>query len=1490
MKTRHHPNYGWILLIAVAVGILATPVSAQFHTSKVSVPDDLVVRQHLTRAQDALEQGDAPRAIRTWQDILDRLSGKVVESHRAARMGTETDAVIDGDRFQGVRDRVMELIRALPGQGLLQYRKMMEPKARRLLADGIAKEDEGLLRECARRYLLTDSGRGAHFALIDLLIEHGRFEEARVAAKRLRHNLTAAELAGPIGIQILAREGLALWGAGRMAELEQTVTIARENANGKDIAVGADQVDVVAFLEALADRVATQRTDSPQIRPEIKVVRQRIWNRAFLRNTDTSGSTPMFGGRSRSHWVNHFPVVPNIKDGVVYYCDGRFLRARSLFTGNELWPGIPSLLPEFSGQQNRNLHYHSVVDDDLVFSYVQGKPAMEGQRAWQGFEPIETIPAHKLIAVDRNTGEVRWSHMNFTGRTPDETAFIERLTINQPPLVIGDTLYAAGNVLMGVFHQWICAFDRGSGQIKWKTYTGAGQMELNMFGNPVKEGVPGHVAEHEGVLYYSTNIGVICAVDAVTGTIIWESAYVQEGIPSTDSPITRERHPGWMPSRPAIVGDKVFIAPTDSMNLYACAKDTGELSRVGIGTRTATSKNHYFLGEHGGLLLVAGRKITAIRPDDFGEEWSSVELGSQYDRSAIQGAPTVIGNDIVFCTATGNGNANHINRVDLRNGSFVQQERMPYANREGNVVVSSDAIVIAGQQSIDAYFDLEDVERRLDQASRLAGSDPELQMRLGDVRQRQGQWAQALKAYQKALERARATRPRGRHIARRAALNLYNGWLKMAEEQDRRVTGGPVNAEARFHKAIEYAQTEKQHVRALMACLDWSLRENDEPAFNRTVTLIAEGHAEEWTELNGEVHGLFPELPQGTRMPAGLLALLAAGARADQSDRHRDAVKHFHHAQTRYAEIPIERQSAWHYAGDKIQRIIKIHGKSVYQAMEQKARRLLTRAIAGNDMQGIRTVLRHYPQSSVVEKAYLELSRRLLEKGKYREALGEMQRYFTRFGHASAAALYEYARCLEELQAYDSYADVVNVLMRRHGDAVLRSAGESVRVRGWAKAQLAREEVTRISKAREAPAIDKGLRVAWTKPAGQGGEEAWIVSPLGAAARGCESLVFAHLNRELVALTPRDGQVVWRKASVAVPMFPSWHDGSLVVALDGDVVALNPKTGAERWRTRPEAGDLRDLIGGHGKVYLLIRSVAQGGLIVKGLDGTSGEEVQSFAMRGFYDGTLSASPGWLLVRTPRQRKATCFDGYTGNKVGATLQFQRDGQEPFLTKQDKVVLSFGSERAADELVRIVARDPATGQDAWQFEAGRGNFIPLMLNDDYFAFELRAATTSSRRGERSRHKVVVLDLEKGEPRFVGELETNEFSIDAVISGDRLYLGVMASVKTGTGIAQKIRAYDMRKGTSPWSTAEFSGSSIRLWAYPTKDWVLVRKSAPRRSRTRRGNAPELYFIDARTGRVDDLVELTRDTAIADSPGMVVREETLVISTGTELKGWIK
>jgi len=1485
MKHLHASTLG-LTLTLVAMLLTAPSVAGQWHTSKVTVPNDLVVNQALRRAANALEQEDLDRAIRVWQDALDRLARKVVETHRAPRLGTETDAVLNEDRFGSVRTRVMEALRAVEG-GVARYQSMMEPKARRLLADGISKEDEAILAECARRYLLTDSGRAAYLSLVDLLLEHGRFEEARVTVQRLRTELPEDEIKLH-GTRIAAREGLALWGSGRRADLETLIARQREARGKSGIVVGSDEVDVVAFLESLRDKTPPTTASSEATRPSLDVAKQRVWNRSFEVNSFSRGGRMMYAGRTRGPWVKYHPVVPAVQNGVVYYSDGRFLRARSLFTGNEIWPQVASLQGAREVRQNRSLHFHVVVDDDLVFGYLQGDPVMRGQSAWQGFEPIETIPAHKLVAVDRNTGELRWSHLQFNARTPEEGAFLKRLSVTQPPRVVGDTLYVAGTVLMGVFHHWVCAFERDTGHLKWRTYTGAGQMELNMFGNPVKECIPGHVTEHEGVLYYATNIGVACAVDAVTGVLLWEAAYEQTLIPSTDSTMTRERLPGWMPSAPAVHDNRVFFAPTDSFNLYAADIKDGTLTKVAAATRNINSKNCYFLGLHGGNLLIAGSKVTAINPTSLRVAWHTVPQPAPYDEASVQGRPTIVGNDVIFCTVGAQSSGSQIHHVDLQTGRFVSQKPLRYANREGNIAVSPDAIVIASERSLDAYFDLKKVEERLARATRSANADPELTMRLGDVRQRQGQWAQALQAYQKALQRARSIGPRGRHVAQRASLALFNGWLEMAEESERRIMGGPAKPEERFRRAMEFASSEAQRVRALIASMNWALREGDVPAFQRTTRLLIEKHNSEWIGLRGQVHGLFPDLSQGVRMPSGLLASLAAGIRAAQHNKHRDAVAHFHHVQIQYPDIPVGQTTAWKYAGDRIQKIIKVQGKGPYHAKEQAARRLLAQALKSNDLTGIRTVLRNYPQSSVVEKAYLELSRRLLDDGEYKEALGEMQRYFTRFGNASPAALFEYARCLDELEAHDSASLVLRALLQRHRDAVVKLDGKSLRVAGWAKKQLARPEYQRIVARREIPALDKGLQVAWSKPAGKGGDNAWIVEPRGRAPRGAEALVFGHLDRELVAMLPKDGTIVWRKAAVGLPRHATWHDGNLVIALDGDVLALDPKNVSERWRMRPDATDLRDLICGHGKVYLLLRSVVQSGLVVKGLDITSGKEVQSQGLRGFYDGSMSVSPSWLMVRVPRELKATCYDGYTGEKVGPSMSFPRDGHPPFLTERDLVVLSYGSERTSQDMVRIVARNPATGKDAWTFEAGRGTFIPLTREGNNFVFELR--TPMSAGSGRRHHKVVALDLEEGTARFTGQLDASEFSIDAVITGDRLYLGVMASVKTGTGIAQKVRAYDMRHGTSPWSTAEFSGSSIRLWTYPTKDWILLRKSAPRRSRSRRGHAPELYFINSKTGRVDDLVELGKDSSVSESPGMIVRDGTLILSTGAELKGWIK
>ena len=1492
MNPIRHTKRLWICCLALATLATFQSAPAQTHTSKVSVPDDLVVRQHLSRARDALTQGDTARAITIWQEVLDRMSAKVVASHRAPRTGTETDAVIDGDRFHGVRSVVIDLIQALPTEGLARYRAIMEPKARRMLGDGIARENEALLRECALRYALTPSGRAAHLALVDLLIEHGRFEEARVTIRRLHADLADAERTSSLGLQVLAREGLTLWGSGRKTELTAMIAESRAAAAGQDIAVDADQVDVIAFLEALLAQTEEPDTGDRGAHPAIRVTTRGVWNRSFMRNTRSAGRSRVFGSRSQPQWITHYPVIPSIADGVVYYCDGRFIRARSLFSGHDIWPGVASPLPDFSGRQNRNLYYHVVIDDDLLFGYLEGPPAMEaGDSAWQGFRPIETIPSHKLVAVDRNTGDVRWSHLQFAAEDPADAAFLSKLCVNQPPLVIGDTLYAAGHVLMGVFHQWLCAFDRSTGQLKWRTYTGAGQMELNMFGNPVKEAVPGHVTEDDGVLYYSNNIGVICAVDAVNGTIIWEAAYEQEPIPSTDSPMTRERQTGWMPSAPAVVGDRVFVAPTDSRNLYACDVKTGALTAIPVARRTTRDRNHYFLGAHGGLLLVAGNRVIAIDPKSLKGQWTTIETGSRFNGSSIQGLPEVVGDSVIFCTSVSTGGATVVNEVDLRSGKYKRQERLRYASREGNIVADAESILIAGEHSIHAYFNLKDVERQLEIATRGPNPDPSIQMRLADVRKRQGQWAQALETYARALKRATSQGPRGRNVASRAALSLYNGWMEVAEEPDRKIMGGPSSPEGRFRKAMEYARTDRQRVRALLACLNWSLTEEDTGAFKRTIEDLVTAAPDEWVELRGAIHGLFPEFEEGLRAPAGLLAHLAAGVRAERANEHREAVRHFHDAQIRYHDAQLERQSAWRYAGDRIAKIMKVHGAGAYQVQERAAKRLLRAALSNDDMQGIRTILRNYPQSSVVERAYLELSRRLLGEGMYQEALGEMQRYFTRFARTSPAALYEYARCLKQLGARDSYAGVLQALAFRHGTETLKVDDKTVRVAGWTKRELAREETT--SKGDESGSgLSGGLRIGWKLSGQTNGTPVRILDPHGRPTPPNQDLVLAHIDSEVVALTPKNGEIIWRKAAIETPKRAVWHDGALIMDLDQDVACLDPRTGDERWRTQPRSGDLRDLACGHGKVYMLVRSVAQGGLVIRGLDIASGQDVQARTMRGFYDGSFSVSPSWLLVRTPRQRKATCFDGFTGERVGNVMHFSRDGYPPFLTSGDHAILTFGSDQTTSQMVRVLARDPSSGEDAWEFSAGRGRFLPLALTERELVFELGSSTARSRNSKR--HKVIVLDLETGKARFKTDLDKQEFSVDAHVRGDRLYVGVMATVKTGDGIAQKIRAYDLRKGTSPWATAEFAGANIRLSTHPTKDWVLVRKFPPKRRRNQNPHSPELYFINAKTGRVDDLIDLIPDSYRPDSvettTGPTVRDGVLVLSTGTELNGWVK
>lgn len=1447
----------------MVIGMVALLPAQDWYFSQATVPDDPVVAQGLLKAQEFLDRKDVRAALQQWQQLIDKLGGRVIQTAAGPRDERSTEPVVPGDRFRSVRAHVLELLRARPPEDLTLYTEMQEPAARAALAEGASHLALGPLREAARRWILTPSGRSAALTLLDILLEQGRFSEALDAARSSTVDFEAAGAPPAERLLVRAREALALHGLGRSADLAE---LARsfEREPRPSLRVGAATRPAAEWFTELAGSVHATPEPAHMEPPLAAAARLRVWADTFDLNADAR-ELFVLEGREVNARVGVFPVLPVVHGANIYWNDGLHLVARGITARSALWPPVSGPMAQFSGRRNRNLQFRILADDNILVASLEGQPSSRRQRAWQGFDTIESIPNRKLVAVDATNGKVLWSHHAPGAGTTSDKDFLRRLSVVHPPVARGNTLFCAGTSLLGVFHHWALAIDRESGAILWRTWLGAGQLELNMFGNPVKEAVPLPLAVVDGVLYGSTCMGVAFAVDASSGTILWESTYEQEPMPGTDSPVTYERHPGWLPEEPAVHGDEVFMAPTDSPVVIACNKRDGTVRTLNATRRSLSSLNTWFLGIHGGQLLIAGQVLAAMTPETGALRWRSVDLPARGARCVIEGRPAVHGKLVVVPVEDPRSRGSALHVHDLDGGALLARHEAKDRGLVGNVVLADETLVIAGEETISVHFDREEVEARLLRAVRAGSATPAQHLRLGELELRRPDYVSAIKSFEQSLKGSEtAADANGVALAHRA---LVDAWLAAARASAADIPDG-VSREACHERALAHAGSMEDRARVLGSALEsavaaksWAL------ALARAEALRALGDAVTITPETALQNLLDKNSPDGPA-PAALLAGLVTAEIAHAQGDAPTALQRWQSLRSTQGRRILNGEPLQQVAARRIRELLTACGPAAYSALEADARAAFASARGSSDEAPLRRMLEEWPEAAVAAEARDALIDLLVKNGKAAAAVLENERRFVASGNATAAARLRHAGLLHSAGLADSAREVAESVQLR---------GEELEVTAAFLAQLGPAGHT-------IDAPPDHLVPAWRIGREDADSPAQFLTTNGHPLPA--KLVLAFIDGQLSAVDAAKGLILWSRPVTSLNSSAHVADGRVLLHHDGVLACVDLSSGATQWECPQESFQFLGAGVALGIVHVLVRSDDRAAALrLLSLDWCSGTELLNLAVGQTEQGMLQFNAGLVLVQTAGAPHSTVLDGLTLSAVSEIPPLETLQSSAFLSKSGLVVLHQGGPAQPDRRSNaehiFTAFDPRTKSERWRHVAGSGMCMTTGSDGRHLVYQMTERDGRNRR-------MTVLELERGTTAATSPLGNDATSAQPLLVENRLFQSLRSAPRPGTGggFTERVKVLDLANGNSPWSSADFTGTNLNLRVIAAGSRVLIRRST--NSRGTRVPSSTLYNLDTETGAVTGTTELGPHPNYTNDAGMQMAAGTLVTAVGRELIGW--
>lgn len=480
-----------------------------------------------------------------WDDAIEALM-RLLES------GESNLVAIDEHRYVRLSEYCHRLLAKLPAEALARYRRLVDATAETWYRQGIEQHDTSLLRRVADQYLHSSWGGAALLALGELELQRGHYQAARNAWTKIETSEVSADQAlsstnfelSPASVQarlalVAIREGN--W---QLAE-ELTDAVGREypQATGR---LSGREVVLADYLSALLQ----------QARKWPRQTKHEQWP-TYAGSLQRTGKLPVESQASSYEllWSNsldnpQLSIFPIVFDGLVFFQDASSVQAKQLADGRDAFAAAGELFQSRSGEKNQSSRFFHALNASGRFVYgVTALPLGPSQRRQNS--PF----ASHLWSLDLQ----RDGALAMSVTCDDANA-----TFTGAPVIVDSRAYVAIQATEHSARIGIDCYDISIGRRLWRRWlcqanTPATGRETELVSNLL--------TYDAGILYVSTNLGVIAAVRAADGEVVWLRTYPR--LPA------RVYYGG---PRPCVYHQAtVFALPSDSENLMSLGASNGAI-------------------------------------------------------------------------------------------------------------------------------------------------------------------------------------------------------------------------------------------------------------------------------------------------------------------------------------------------------------------------------------------------------------------------------------------------------------------------------------------------------------------------------------------------------------------------------------------------------------------------------------------------------------------------------------------------------------------------------------------------------------------------------------------------------------------------------------------------------------------------------------------------------------------------------------------------